>query len=277
MSENNTLLPNELNAENFEVTELRVRNDRKVAYLLHEGNAIYAETPWLRTPFGVSGFTPKGGSVAEWSLNLSASAVNDSEDDKKEIEQWFQQLSAADELMLEHGLENAEVIFGKGGKKKTKETVEALYAPVVKGKDNENGYPLRIQPKVPKARDPEDQKKALDNVPNVSVYYEGSDTPEDIETFDQLATIVPKGSIVKAIVQPRIWYIAGKFGLSLAVISILVRPRKGGRPEGYAFSVPTETTNEESGDEADDEQPDSDGEEGAEEEGAEEEGQEDSD
>lgn len=263
---NETLLPNELNAEEFEVTDIKVRNDRKNSYLLQNGNAIYAETPWLRAPFGVSGFTPKGSTNTEWSLNLSASPVGDDKDDNDLIEQWFQQWCSADELMAQHGLDNSEVIFGKGGKKKTKETVEALYVPVVKGKDNEEGYPLRIQPKVAKARDPEDKSKALDTVPNVSVFMEGSDKRVEIESFEQLEGLIRKGSVVKAIIQPRTWYIAGKFGLSLAVISILVRQRKGGRPEGYAFSTPVEEENsgedgENEGEEYVEEQPDSDAEE----------------
>lgn len=256
-----TILPNELNAEHFEVTDIKTRNDRKIAYLLHNGNATYVETPKLRTPFGVSGFTPKGATRPEYSLTLSASPVGDNPEDKELNETWFQQWCLADELMQQHGLDCAETIFGAKGKKMNKDTVEALYSPVVKGKDNEEGYPLQIQPKVKRARDPEDTKKELDNVPDVEVYMEGSDKRVQIESFEQLQALIPKGSIVKAILQPNVWYIAGKFGLSLKIVQILVYKRKGGKPEGYAFSTPVKADSDEEGEaEVEEEQPDSDNE-----------------
>lgn len=273
-STNNVLLPEELNAENLTVTAPRKRGDRQVSYLLHNGEAIYAETPWLRAPFGVSGFEPESGGAKQWSINLSASPTSDDAEENEVIENWFKQWSGADELMLRHGVENAAAITGGKKKKLTKDAAEAICTPVVKMSNDKDGnpYPPRLQPKIPCARDPEDSKKTLANVPNVSVFYEGSDEPVEFETFDELAELVPKGSVVKAILQPRVWYIGGKtYGLSLAVLSLLVRKRTKSRPEGYAFSVPAEHDGDDSdAEEADEEQPDSDAEE-AEEEGGEEE------
>ena len=121
--------------------------------------------------------------------------------------------------------------------------VEALYVPVIKsGQDKDgNEYPVRIQPKIPKQRDPDDVTKALDDQPNVGLYIEGSEEKVELESFETLAQMVPKGSVVKAIIQPQTWYIAGKFGLSLKVLQILVKPRTTGRPSGYAFSVSVKT------------------------------------
>lgn len=271
---NNVLLPEELNAEQLTVTAPRKRGDRQVSYLLQDGNAMYVESPWLRAPFGVSGFEPESGGSKEWSINLSASPTSDDVKENEVIENWFKQWAGADKLMVNHGVEFAAAVTGGKKKKLSKDAAEAICTPVVKTSNDKDGnpYPPRLQPKIPKARDPEDSKKVLANTPNVSVFYEGSNDPVEFETFDELAEIIPKGSIVKAILQPRVWYIGGKtYGLSLAVLSLLVRKRINSRPEGYAFSVPAENEDGDSAaEEAEEEQPDSDAEE-ADEEGGEEE------
>ena len=160
-------------------------------------------------------------------------------------------------MMLDHGIEHSKIIFGKEYKPSQREVVKALYKEIVKGKDTE--YPLRLQPKITKARDSDDYSKVLENIPNVSVYMEGSVEPTEIESFEQLEKLVPKNGFVKAIIQPKTWYIAGKFGLSLTLVQLLVRKRIGGRPTGYAFSVKNSSDNnskndDEQNDEQDDEQ-----------------------
>ena len=235
-SENSgTLLPSVFDAKKCSNTKLKKTNDRSTSYLLFNGSPMYCESPWLRAPFGASGFKPKNSDNMEWSINLSAA----SQDNLNEYEladlinNWFAQWKELDELMITYGIENSKAIFGKEYKPAQREVVKALYSPVVKVKDD---YPERIQPKIPKKRDPSDKNKTIDS-PNISVYFEGDETETTISTFEELEKLVPKNGYVKAIVNPQTWYIAGKFGLSLRVLQLLVKKRSGGKPVGYAFST----------------------------------------
>ncbi len=278
------LLPEELNSDNYTITNPRKRGDsgRITSYLLHNEEPMLTETPWLRAPFGVSGFMPKGGSTKEWSINLSASVNENDTTEQQLINQWFQQWLNADELMIKHGLTNSKMIFNKEHKQEA--VVTALYTKVVK-QDEEKKFPMRLQPKIPKARDPENQANVLDTVPNVKVYVEGEEYPEfdengephpeagdpmprDIQSFDELEKLVPKNGYVKALILPKTWYIAGKFGLSLTVVQLLIRKRKGGMPKKYAFGKASQSTDKPEESASGEEQVDSDA---GEEEGEEEE------
>jgi len=234
----NVLLPNQLNSKNCAVTPPKKnKDDKTISYLLSNSAPMYSETPWLRAPFGASGFKPKNSDNTEWSINLSAvsdDANNANEyEDKATVNDWFEQWNQLDELMISTGVSYSKIIFGKEYKESQKEVVRALFTPSVKKSD---AYPPRIQPKIQKKRDPSDMKKTLD-IPNISVYMEGDERETTINNFEELEKIVPKGGYVKAIIQPKIWYIAGKFGLSLSVLQLLIKKRSGGRPTGYAFHV----------------------------------------
>lgn len=233
-TDNSVLKSEDLNAEMFSITDPRKRkgSSRITSYLLQNGNPIYTETPWLKAPFGISGFKPDGSSTKEWSINLSANSNDADVDD--EISRYFEQWEGADNLMIQHGIDHSKMILGKEYAEKDRGVVEALYKEVVKGKNTE--YPLRLQPKIPKARDSDDPTKVLNDTPNVAVFMEGSTKQLDIKTFEDLEKLVPKGGLVKAILQPKTWYIGGKYGLSLTVLQLLVKKRTGGRPTGYSFS-----------------------------------------
>ena len=238
----NIISPSNLNHEQFSITPLKLKNDKKVSYFVQNGSPIYAETPWVRAPFGISGFQPKGSLSLEWSINLSAVGDDSSIDEKEKAETnaWFEQWVHADEMMIDHGVANSKLIFGKEYKPSQRDVVAALFAPVVKGKDT--AYPIRVQPKIMKMtkQDPNDKAKfiTLHDEPNILVCMEGSAEELTITSFKQLEKLVPKNGYVKAIVQPKTWYVAGKFGLLLNVLQLLVRKKTGGRPTGYAFGVP---------------------------------------
>jgi hypothetical protein len=52
--------------------------------------------------------------------------------------------------------------------------------------------------------------------------------------------------MVKVILQPKIWCISGKFGLSLRVLQLLVQRRNSSVPSGYAFSDAVDEEQEDS-------------------------------
>lgn len=227
-AETSVLKPEQLKASLCTITEPRKKkgSSRITSYMQHDNVAMYVETPWLSAPFGLSDYQPEGTNRKEWSLNLSAGMNADDS-----INNWFEEWNGIDNLMTEHGVQHSKIIFGKEHRR---EIIAELQKRIVK---NENPqYPPRIQPKVLKSRDPADPTNVLEDVPNVAVFTEGSTEPVEISSFDQLSKLIPKGGQVKAIVQPKIWYVGGKFGASLNLIQILVRKRKGGKPTSYAFS-----------------------------------------
>jgi hypothetical protein len=259
---NGIIRVNDFDASQLTMSTPRKNKDRINTYILRNGEPITFESPWLRTPFGISSFEPKSGGTKEWSINISAPSADNVSDDNEAINNWFNQWIQVDQYIVEKGVEFQEVLFG-GKSKKSAEVVNALYTPVVKGQDT--AYPVRLQPKISKMRDPNDKQKVLDNVPDVVLYEKGHSTKTEFETFDELAELVPKNSMVKLILRPKIWCISGKFGLSLQVLQILVQRRNSTTPKGYAFSdaVEDDAVEDDAVEDNEEEQADSDKEEQA--------------
>lgn len=264
---NSVLRADQLNVNLMSITVPRKRNDKFVSYLLQNNEPVYSMTPWSYAVFGVSKFIPKqqGGSnlpqqdkgtgQSQWSINLSARSYD--EKDTELVESYFNQWKEVDELMISHAVQHSEIL-GLGKTKKggqaSREVLEALYTSVVKT-DPAGKFPVRLQPKIMKARDRDGNE--LENVPDIKLYQTETDGSGLVEiklsSFDDLVDTVPKNSFVRAVLQPRVWYIAGKFGLSLQVVQLLVMKKKNFRPTDCVFgsvteSSPVEKTEEQSTD-----------------------------
>lgn len=257
--------PRELSAESFTVTDLRMKDNKATAYLMNSKEQLFFSTPFLRAPFGASGFKYKDAPSKEWSLSLSAPAENDeslSAEEKEMITNWFNQWERADEIMIEYGVKNAQQLFAKqiaptkqkDGKMKEKTEdeiraiVESSYVKVL-SRDSEGKYPPNIKFKFAKATqpDPTDPKKTIkieEPAKDLDVYLEGSKEKVSIKTFDDLEKTIPRNTFVKCIMQPKIWFVSGKFGLGFNALQILVRPKVGGKPTGYAFDDEESATTE---------------------------------
>jgi hypothetical protein len=225
----NSVSPSEINAKNVSVTDPRKKKsdkgtERIVALILYKGAPGYWETPALRAPFGVNSFTKGESGGSDYSLNLSLDA-----DDN-----FTKQLAKIDELMIDYGVKHSKMLFGKQYTADQRPVVEALYTPVLKpGRvDGDNHYPPRIAPKIMRDRE--------ENVRPNLLFYHSRDDQVELESFEQLQELIPKGSNVKALVAPRPWFISGRFGLSLNVLQVLAGKRKGSRPKGYAFNDDSE-------------------------------------
>jgi hypothetical protein len=74
--------------------------------------------------------------------------------------------------------------------------------------------------------------------PSAKVFQETHDDLNvDGFTFTELKEIASKGSFVAAILQPRLWFISGKYGVTWKVIQMKVHAKKTfGKPTSYAFS-----------------------------------------
>jgi len=237
-SNSGIIIPEKFKANNLSTTIPRKKKingtDKINALLLHNNMPIYLETPWCKAPFGVSAFKPNADDPAqklEWSLNLSASSINENDENEKMlVNLFFEEWIKVEGFMIQHGIDNSKLIFGK--ETKSFEVMKERFYDIVKGKDTE--YPPRIQPKIGKARDKD--KQIIETKPNVTVFMAGSTEPLEVNTFEDLQKIVPKGAVVKCILQPRLYYIGTKYGISLNILQLLVKKRSGQRPEGYAFS-----------------------------------------
>jgi hypothetical protein len=185
--------------------------------LLYNGNTVIIEAPYLIAPFGVTQYEKGDSGSKDWSLNLqqsphfdSSMSEKDKESEKILVEKWFDQWRAIDEMMIDFGLQHSKMLFGKEYNKDQRGNVEDRYTPIVKKSTSESGaYPDRIQPKIYANR--EDMKKPDMNCFNTDL------EKVEIDSFEELTKLLPKGSAPKTMLIPRIWFISGKFGLTLSV------------------------------------------------------------
>lgn len=242
---------NDFKAENVTLTEPRKKKNAKGeavfnAILLHNGKPLHIETPWLRTPFGASFFEKEGGKKS-YTLSLNSVGPNmDDEDEKLMNEEFFDQLEQLDALFLDYGWKHrASGFFSEVPE--VKAVVKALYSRCIK-QDKEKQYPRRLNLVLPIARD--EDKNLLDTVPGFDIYKDTTEPYEVNHFLELVATIngkpneephlISKGSYCRAILQPRIWFVAGKFGVSWNVRALELKTISRVNIQGkYSFSRPT--------------------------------------
>ena len=219
--------------ENLSATEPRENKYGKLAsYLLHMGEPFYSHL-YGKATFGVNGYGEnKGDTPTAYSLNISDFTAD--KEDFETAKEFFDSLKKLDEYMIDFGLKYSKKIFGKKYDKGTHDAVvEALYTSSVKtGEDKDgNPYPDRITTKIkPDYNNP--------SRPNAKIFTNSkTDINDENFTYDDLVELVPKGSFVKVILQPNIWFISGKMGISWKVIQLKTMPNsKKKKIASYAFS-----------------------------------------
>jgi len=230
--------PTQFNANQITGTVPNKKGDRLQALLLYDNTPFLLETPALKVPFGVNRFGEKSdGSIdaskalGAYSMNMSAQGKDNTPERQAVVKSFFDNLEEMDKVLLKYGIEHSKAIFGKVHQHEA--VVEALFTPTIKRSEDKEGnpYPHRIAPKIP--ADYDDETK-----PSVKVF---QDTQEDLNvdgfTFTELKEIVGKGTFVAAILQPRLWFISGKYGITWKVVQMKVHAKKTfGKPTSYAFS-----------------------------------------
>ena len=244
-SNSNQVNASEFDAGNVSCTKpkLNKKNKKLQALLLYAyeqaKGPLYFETPEaLFCPFGLSQYEAvEDSGKYDYSLPMTIRSSIPSE--QPVVDNFFQQLQDLDEFMIDFGVEYSQQIFGQEYTPEQRMIVEALYSRCVrKPKKNKEGelYPLKISPKVVKVW--EDKPTSVNGVPNVEVYTTSQNDMKP-ESWENLMEMLPKGCSVTAILQPRIWFVSGKFGLSLRVLKLKIMPfEKRGPPKGYSFSKP---------------------------------------
>lgn len=193
--------------------------------------AVYIETPYLINPFGISSYDG-GKTITEEqrTYSISLKAAGGQNENVEEIQTLFNYLKELDEKAIDYGILHSQQIFKKKYDASQRSIlVDLLYNRCVKPSVGQDGtvYPDKITLKVMK----NEQMK-----PEVLVFKD-SPTPLEIENWEHLQNIVPKGTAIKVIMQPRLYFVNGKMGINFRVHQIkLPNFEKVGRPITYAFS-----------------------------------------
>jgi len=238
-----------INHKDFDVSEMtgtkptvRAVNgkDKTVAYMLYKDSPFLLKLPTLYGPFGASSYNNgNGGTTNNYSLNLSAKGLavegkTTDEEVHEQVKHIFDQLEELDKFMISYGLQYSKTIFGKKyDEGKHEAVVEALFTSTVKhGEDKEgNAYPRRLNTKIRSVYDEPEN-------PNVKVYQTTRTDINDKEfTFDTLTDLITKGTFVEAVIQPSLWFISGKYGVTWRLVQVKVHKQKGfGAPLDSVFS-----------------------------------------
>ena len=231
-------------ADNVSCTKPRKNKKTKrlqtlLLYSYEAGQApLYFETPEsLVAPFGLSSYE-QGDNTGKFDYSLPMICSSSDGKEQKTVDHFFNELKAMDEFMIDFGVQYSKEIFGQEYTKEQRMIVGALYSRMVKqpriNKETGEPYPERIQPKVMKQW--EDTPSSLNGVPGVEVYT-NSEEPLELDSWEELQEVIPRGGSVTAILQPRVWFVSGKFGTTLRVLKLKVTPReKREIPRGYTFS-----------------------------------------
>jgi hypothetical protein len=243
MQTNSIITPKKLNIDETVITNLKLNKTKQLtAGIINSktNSAVYIETPYLINPFGLSFYDGGGKDVKEenksWSLVLKAQGKPE---DQEDINNLFNYLKQLDEKAIDFAILNSQTIF----KKKYEESqrgilVDLLYNRCVKPSVGPDGtiYPDKISLKI---------MKNSDMLPDILVFKD-SPIPIEISSWDGLQNIIPKGTPIKTIIQPRFYIVNGKCGINARVLQVKIQNvQKIGRPISYAFSEnPVENTKE---------------------------------
>ena len=230
----------------FDVSEItgtkpsiRGGKDKLTAYLLYKNSPFLIKLPPLKAPFGVTSYNNGNGPTNNYSLNLSAKGGDvkgktTAEEAQQHAEDIFNKLAELDTFMVSYGLQYSKEIFNKKYEVgKHEAVVEALFTSTIKTSEDKDGnpYPRRINTKIRSQYDEPDN-------PNVKVF---QDSRKDLNnkdfTFDDLVNLVGKGSFVEAVIQPSLWFISGKFGVTWRLVQMKAHKQAGtGAPQESVFS-----------------------------------------
>ena len=230
---------NVLDINEIAITNPKLNKDKRLTAGIintRTKSAIYIQTPFLINPFGVSSYGDSG----TYSISLKAAGgQNENTDD---INKLFSFLKELDNIAIDYGISNSTAIFKKKYTPEQKNILEdLLYQKCVRASNSTDGtvYPDKITLKI---------MKKEDELPDLLVFKEtGNKTqkiPIDITSWENLQSIIPKGTPIKAIIQPKIYFVNSKMGINFKVFQILLPNfEKVGRPSSYAFSEPLEIEN----------------------------------
>lgn len=225
-----------LTIENTEITPPKLDKNKKLSagiFNTQTKSAVYIETPYLINPFGVSCYEPTGGKAAgddtrTWSLSLKMQGNNpESQEDVATLNKYFKDL---DEKTIDYLIANSKTLFKKEYTESQRQiVVDLLYNRCIKPSTGPDGtvYPDKVTLKI---------MKNEASLPDLLVFKD-SPQPIQLNSWEDLQGMVPKGMAIKAILQPRFYFVNGKAGVNFRLMQIkLPNVERVGKPTVYAFS-----------------------------------------
>lgn len=218
MADTNIILPSNFDIKNITITEQKsLENGSRVCFIGYNFKKCIFQTPKMSAPFGLKNWNPEL-PVKDYSLDLSFKRMNEN----KVMKQFFDNMKALDEHMVDLGYENRQKWL------KQKETapravVEALYSPIVRLAKDKNGdvtdkYPPTFKFKLP-------HNGTAFTIP----FFDENGNPIDGNSLDL------KGATVSALVQATgVWFGLGKFGVTFKAIQLMVTQARS-EIKGFAF------------------------------------------
>lgn len=238
---------NDLNIATVSFTDIKPNKAKKpAAYIVKSDDkkTFLIESPPLVASFGLSCYDPAKDTPASdpknftYSIPLRVDFKPDDEPTEGESEDVKSQrvfmnfIKGLDEMAIEYIMAHSNEILKK--KTASREVVSALYSPIVKNVPGKDGtiYPDRINIKLSGNED--------NSGPNGDyLFFKDTSRPLEISNWSELESLIPKGSRVKVILQPRIVLMPGKFFLKLQLMQMKVpNVQRAARITGYAFSEP---------------------------------------
>ncbi len=169
--------------------------------IFYDNHIMILETPYLKTPFGVTSYQ-KGAKLGHSITLMSSGTYTDSQE---VITKFFNELKKIDEVMITFGEKYSEMLFGK---QMSREEIVQIYDSGVRGKLDAKGipYPDKISPKVI-------SQDNDNNIPKI-ILFKNSKTPIEINSWSQLEEIIEKGRSIRGIIQPKVYFLKDRYGIT---------------------------------------------------------------
>ena len=231
MSNQITMLPNEIKINNLKLSEIKsLSSGAKIMYLNYgESNTpIYIQTPAMELLWDASYFADSG-DQGKFSCKLNFKGYENNSD----INNFLKKMKEIDEFLVDMGVKHSKKWFS--GKTLNKDTIEQLYTPMVKYSINvETGevrdeYPPSFSFKIAKRNNKYQCRIFNENRDKLNIDDDSNDNYVDMNN------ILKKGSNMTTLLKCNgLWFAGGKFGCTWKAEQIKIESVKANL-DNYAF------------------------------------------
>ena len=234
--QNNIIKAVDFKPEMVRFTEPKVNKKNKlIAAILNNetGSPMYIETAAMNGPYGLS--------VYEGNYSVVLKDETSDPDSVEANKNLFESFKTVNTMAVDYIMANSKIIMKKELNESQRIIAETQYnACVSQDKNGTDQIKLKIQ------------KNLDDNYPEVLIFKSSPDkidltkggTISAEESWDYLSSLIPRNVSLKAIIQPRIYFINGKTGINFRLFQLLVpNVLRTSRPDTvFGFSSPPSET-----------------------------------
>lgn len=235
---------NDLDISRISITKPKKNRIGKLnSYLNFDGGAFMVETPNLHS-FGVGRFEDKANKDIKGAYNLT---VTQRSDQQAEADRFFEFMKGLDEKILDFLIENSTQLMGEEYTQDDRRVVAGMYKKnrlIKPGKlsAEKTPYPSALKLSIATRKSEEDEE----DTPIIQI--RRGKTNVSVASFEELCEVIPKNTTVRAIITPRIYFMASVAGIKWTVQAVKIpEVRKMTMPTTFTFSdeVGAEATEEE--------------------------------